>query len=171
MAYYSNINNLVNVKSNWETYIGIQYTMTGRVSGINGNVDRDKFSKEILMDNLSSSNSGVINDNSNGEVTNYLIKKGDTLSKIAKKYGTTVNEIVALNKIKNANLIYPGKILKIKKSDSLATPLKQKTYKVQKGDTLSKIAIRYKTTVARLKEINRIKNVNLIYIGQILNIY
>ena len=44
----------------------------------------------------------------------YIVKTGDNLSKIAKKYGTTVDNIVKLNKIKNKNLIYSGQKLRIK---------------------------------------------------------
>lgn len=45
----------------------------------------------------------------------YTVKRGDTLSAIAKKYGTTVKSIAAENGIKNKNLIYVGQKLKIKK--------------------------------------------------------
>ena len=44
----------------------------------------------------------------------YIVKKGDTLSKIAHKYGVTVDSIVQLNNIKNPNVIYPGDKLYIK---------------------------------------------------------
>ena len=44
----------------------------------------------------------------------YVVKKGDTLSAIAKKYGTTVDALVKLNGIKNKNLIYAGQVLKVK---------------------------------------------------------
>ena len=116
IAYYSNPNNLIGVKSNWDTYIGIQYTSTGRIAGINGNVDRDRFSKEILMDDLEdvgnndNSNSGG---NGNVQIINYVVKKGDTLSGIALQFGATVAEIARINKIQNVNLIYPGKIFEI----------------------------------------------------------
>ena len=44
----------------------------------------------------------------------YTVKKGDTLGAIALKYGTTVNKLMALNPhIKNANLIYPGDIIRL----------------------------------------------------------
>lgn len=43
----------------------------------------------------------------------YTVKKGDTLGAIAKKYNTTVNNLVKLNNIKNANLIYVGQVLTI----------------------------------------------------------
>lgn len=44
----------------------------------------------------------------------YTVRKGDTLSGIAKKYKTTVNKLVELNNIKNANLIIIGQVIKIK---------------------------------------------------------
>ena len=45
-----------------------------------------------------------------------------------------------------------------------------KTYTVVRGDTLSHIALRYGTTVSYLAKLNNIKNVNLIYVGQVLKI-
>ena len=45
----------------------------------------------------------------------YTVKRGDTLSQIAAKYGTTVKAIAAENGIKNVNLIYVGQKLKITK--------------------------------------------------------
>ena len=44
----------------------------------------------------------------------YIVKKGDNLTKIAKVYNTTVNQLVAWNNIKNANLIYAGQKLRVK---------------------------------------------------------
>lgn len=44
----------------------------------------------------------------------YTIKLGDNLSSIAKKYGTTVNQLVSWNNIKNANLIYAGQKIRVK---------------------------------------------------------
>lgn len=41
----------------------------------------------------------------------YTVKKGDTLSKIAKQYGTTVNKLASLNGIRNINLIHTGQII------------------------------------------------------------
>lgn len=46
-------------------------------------------------------------------VATHKVVKGDTLSKIAKKYGTTVNTLVNLNNIKNKNVIKVGQVLKI----------------------------------------------------------
>lgn len=44
----------------------------------------------------------------------YTVKRGDNLSKIAAKYGTTVNQLVGWNNIKNPNLIYVGQKLRVK---------------------------------------------------------
>lgn len=49
-----------------------------------------------------------------GATEYYTVKSGDTLSAIAKKYGTTVKKLTALNGIKNANLIYAGQKIKVK---------------------------------------------------------
>lgn len=43
----------------------------------------------------------------------YTVVKGDNLTKIAKKYGTTVDTLVALNGIKNKNLITVGQVIKL----------------------------------------------------------
>ena len=44
----------------------------------------------------------------------YTVKSGDTLSKIAAKYGTTYQKIATLNGIKNPNKIYAGQKLRVK---------------------------------------------------------
>ena len=44
----------------------------------------------------------------------YTVVRGDNLTKIAKKYGTTVNQLVAWNGIKNKNLIYAGQKLRVR---------------------------------------------------------
>ena len=44
----------------------------------------------------------------------YIVQSGDNLTKIANRYDTTVNQLVAWNNIANANLIYPGQKLRVK---------------------------------------------------------
>lgn len=104
----------------------------------------------------------------------YTVKVGDTLSQIALRYGVTVNQIVALNNIKNPNLIYPGEKLRItsismtnsSQNQVLNKPTTQTVYVVQRGDTLSGIALRFGTTVQNLVRLNNIQNPNLIFVGQ-----
>ena len=175
LAYYSNTNNLINAKSNWDTYIGIQYTSTGRVPGINGNVDKDRFSKEILMADLQASGGSGSSggDEPNSQIINYIVKPGDTLSQIAMKYGTTVSEIARLNGIRNVNLIYPGQVLEImtNSNNTQANPSEIIMYTIQRGDTLWGISRRYGVSIQNLINWNNIKKPNLIYTGNTLKIY
>lgn len=101
----------------------------------------------------------------NNTTATYTVKRGDTLSGIAKKYGTTVANLQKLNGISNPNKIYAGQKLKI----SGSTPAKQ-YYTVKRGDTLSGIAAKYGTSVNRLASLNGIKNPNLIRVGQKLRV-
>ena len=88
----------------------------------------------------------------------HIVKSGDTLGKIAKKYGTTVAALVKLNNISNPNLIKVGQKIK------LMEPIQY--YTVESGDTLGKIAKKYGTTVNSLTKLNGISNPNLIVVGQ-----
>ena len=89
----------------------------------------------------------------------YIVKKGDTLSKIASLYGLTYQYLANYNNISNPNLIYPGEQIKIPTNN-------ETVYIVKKGDTLSGIAKKYNTTYQELARINSISNPNLIYVGQ-----
>ena len=88
----------------------------------------------------------------------YIVKKGDTLSKIAAAHKTTVDKLVDLNNLANPDRIAIGQKLVVALSDGI--------YIVKKGDTLSKIAKAYKTTVAKLVDLNNLTNPNRIEIGQ-----
>ena len=56
----------------------------------------------------------------------YTVKKGDTLSAIAKQFGTTVDKLAKDNNIKNPNLINVGQRLKVSDSKSTPKPSKPK---------------------------------------------
>lgn len=175
LAYYDNANNLSNIFTNWENYVGLQYTDRGKVSGIKGSVDKDIYTKEIFLDNLEEiPNIESPNETSNTESINYIVQKGDTLWKIANRYGTTVQEIVDINNIENPNWIYPGQELRIVTNSTIAGNEARETgsitYTVQKGNTLSQIAKAYGVSVEHIMELNDIQNPNLIYPNQKLRI-
>ena len=91
----------------------------------------------------------------------YTVKAGDTLWNIAKKYNTTVEELMKLNNL-TSDLIMIGKVLKIPMASmSTSTHI----YTVKAGDTLWNIAKRYNTTVEKLMYLNNLSN-DLIMIGQ-----
>lgn len=110
----------------------------------------------------------------NSQNTYYTVKKGDTLSAIARSYGTTVDNIVAANNIPNKNLIYVNQVIVIPTGGSSSSgssgTVNYYQYQVVKGDNLYRIAIKYNTTVAQLAAWNGIQNTSLIYVGDILQV-
>ena len=101
----------------------------------------------------------------------YRIKRGDTLWGIANKYNTTVNELAYINGIRNVNRIYINQVIRIPVNISIGEyDCGHCIYTVRRGDTLSTIANRFGKTVKEIAELNGIKNVNYIYIGQKLRI-
>ena len=152
----------------WNSYVGWQYTNMGNIKGINGNVDRDKFTKDIFI-NENMTPGEIIPEIPKPESSykTITILRGDTLTKIAKEYGTTVNELARINNIQNINLIYAGRTLRVPVSNSQENSnLEEIVYIVKKGDTLSEIAMKYNVRVNEIARENQIKNVNLIYPGQ-----
>ena len=99
-----------------------------------------------------------------------MVKKGDTLTKIANKYNTTYQKLASYNNLKDPNKIYIGQIIKIPGTLTNINPV---TYVVKKGDTLSSIANKYGTDWQSLYQKNKDvigNNPNLIKPGQILKI-
>ena len=175
LAYYGDYNNLTNVETNWERWIGIQYTDSGNVAGISGNVDRDLYTQDIFLSDTSQIPiTKNPNETINTEGIDYTIQIGDTLSEIANRYGTTVQELAQINNIANPNLIYPGQIIRILTNSTVNASETRGTgsitYTVQRGNTLSQIASAYGVTVSHIVEMNNIQNPNLIYPGEKLRI-
>jgi len=81
-----------------------------------------------------------------GERAAYVVKKGDTLEKIADKLDTSVPELKKGNKLKG-NTIQPGDVLK-------GPPVTKKAYVVSKGDTVYSIAQRFHVSVEELRDEN-----------------
>jgi len=122
------------------------------------------------------------------EASTYSVSKGDTLTKIASANKTTVNQLKQWNNLANDS-IYVGQKLTVSTvkqtttnttsisavNKNTSTPVQStaivtsSTYKVEKGDTLSKIANKVKLTVADLKKLNNL-NSDTIYVGQQLKI-
>jgi LysM repeat protein len=104
----------------------------------------------------------------------YVVSQGDTLGNIAKRLGVSVVELQELNEIANPNQIFPGQVLQIpgaaSESPASSASDEQKTYVVQQGDTLIKIALRFGITLEALETANNITDPNKVYPGQVLKI-
>jgi LysM repeat protein len=110
-----------------------------------------------------------------GQTVIYVVRTGDTLYSIARRFGTTVTAIAQINNIANTRYIQVGQRLLIPRESNVTpvpvTPQPNPTvYVVQRGDTLYSIARRYGTTVEAIALTNKIANPSLIYVGQRLTI-
>ena len=128
---------------------------------------------------------------SSTQSASYTIKRGDTLSHIARQYKTTVANLKQWNGLKS-DLIFVGQKLIVSKASQTPKPApapvktvtpastqskadtnkvvtKSVTYTIKRGDTLSKIAREFKTTVSALKSLNNLRS-DLIFVGQKLQV-
>ena len=173
------------IKNNWEdlaeavvkalaNYIGVPYSLNEEsdyyvvkkgdslwsiAKKYNMTVDELK-SINNLKSNLLSIGQRLKIKESNDNQNIYIVKKSDTLYKIANMYGTTVDNLKALNNLKSNNLSIGQKLI---------VPSKNKIYIVQKGDSLWSIARKYDTTVDSIKRNNNLST-NVLQIGQKLKI-
>ncbi len=110
----------------------------------------------------------------------HRVGRGETLSTIAARYGTSVEAIMRANRIRSANKIWPGQRLEVPvrggrssgaaaAAPAAAADPSATTYTVQSGDTLSTIARRHRTTVERIKELNALAS-DALTPGQVLRL-
>lgn len=113
----------------------------------------------------------------------YTVVRGDTLSLIARNHGMTTDDLMRLNGIANANMVWVGQKLRVSaRAAAIAQPLAalaerslapgaaENIYLVQPGDTLSAIAALQGTTVQQLLVDNGLPNGRFIYAGQRLRV-
>jgi len=109
----------------------------------------------------------------------HKVKYGENLWLIAKKYNVRINDIVSINKLSRTKYIHPGQVLQIptdgydiyrKAAMKKSSASKQIFYTVRYGDTLSGIAVKYRTSVRKIKKWNGLRS-DRIYKGQKLKIW
>ena len=155
----------------WSGWVGWQYTDGGTVSGIStGSTDLDRFTDGILVSDSSAISGTPAKQTTVGcRLIRVTVRSGDTLWGISRRYGTTVNSIVKLNGIVNPDLIYVGQKLYV--CDNVKSGAEREDYyTVRRGDTLWDIANKFSTSVKRLAGINKIRNPDLIYPGQVIKL-
>lgn len=145
----------------------------------------NKKAKAITTSNsVSSSTSTSISDsssNSSSLATIHTVKEGETLLKIAIRYGASLTELKRANNMETT-LVRKGQKLRVSHFDAVGTQsqvVSQQTYEanvsgaevhiVEKGQTLYSLARRYGLTVSELKQYNGL-NSNLIKVGQKLSL-
>jgi LysM repeat protein len=98
----------------------------------------------------------------------HRVKSGDTVTKIAKRFGLSIASLAKLNNLGPKSLIQVGQLIKL--VEAAPPVLAAESYRVKQGDNLSEIAIRHKLTLLELTSINRISSSTLIYPGQVLRV-
>ena len=156
-----------NVETSSDTYtVRPGDTLYSIAKMYNTSVESLKYLNNLTSNLLSIGQVLKVNSNDMGNSdTTYTVKKGDTLYSIAKKYNTTVNNLITLNNL-SSDLLSVGQILKIKDND---TNTQNGEYVVKAGDSLWKIAREFSVSVDELKKANNL-NSNVIFIGQVLKI-
>ena len=108
----------------------------------------------------------------------YVVRRGDTLGAIARRYRTSVDAIVRLNNLRSRSIIRVGQVLRIPtrgETAAAAAPAPKAAlgetvvHVVRAGDTLFKIARTYGTTVDRIKAANGLTS-DIVAIGQRLTV-
>jgi len=97
-----------------------------------------------------------------GSGPTHRVQAGDSLSLIAERYGTSISQIMALNRLPS-DRIFAGETLLVGLSDDGGSG----EYSVQRGDTLSHIAERFGMGLSQLMQLNGLRE-STIYVGQLL---
>jgi len=124
---------------------------------------------------------------SNEDIIKYKVKKGDTIASIAKRYETSIDEIKRLNGFKKRKTLKSGQVIilssknmekrqndgkekdtRIKKRRDTDKSTVSKTYTVQKGDNLDKIAKKNGVSLDKIREINKLAKDDNIHPGQVI---
>jgi membrane-bound lytic murein transglycosylase D len=104
--------------------------------------------------------------NKRESTSQYKVRNGDTLWDIARRFGTTTSYLRQLNGMGRSSRIYPGQELKV--SGDVGGYV---THQVRRGETLSLIARKYRTSIAKIMAQNNIENPDQIQVGYRLRIY
>ena len=88
----------------------------------------------------------------------YVVKKGDSLFSIAKRFNVSIDTLISVNQMKDASILQIGTVLEVPNMTGIY-------YRVKKGDSLSSITSRYGVEMNKLVDINELDS-SVIYVGQ-----
>ncbi len=102
----------------------------------------------------------------------HRVRRGETLSVIAKRYGISIRSLTRYNRLRNPNHLRTGQKLRIPKKGSRLPPAPTYTtvtHTVRRGDSLWRLARRYHTTIEQIKRENHLRS-NRLVVGQKLEV-
>jgi membrane-bound lytic murein transglycosylase D len=102
----------------------------------------------------------------------YKVRRGDSLSAIADRFGVGVRDLMAMNNLRSRHFIRAGQVLRLpqKATDIADMQLDQGVYTVKRGDSLSLIAGNFGISPQHLMALNDLRDPHRIYVGQQLRI-
>ncbi|HEX9116767.1 MAG TPA: LysM peptidoglycan-binding domain-containing protein [Anaerolineae bacterium] len=98
-----------------------------------------------------------------------MVRFGDTLNSIARRFGVSVWTLASVNGIRNINFIFAGQVLRIP-CGATPPPTAAGWYRVRAGDTVSSIAARFGESVFEIINANGLHFPYTIFVGQWLRI-
>lgn len=98
----------------------------------------------------------------------HRVRRGETLASISRRYGMNIRQLKSLNRMRS-NRIYAGSRLVIRGKGKTVAKAKTTKYRVRRGDNLAAIARKFRTSIRKIKKINKIRG-SRIYAGQILKV-
>ena len=159
--------NIVHVVKSGETLSGIASKYGVSVNNIKNwnNLSSDKISigQKLIINPTEQTSSKT----STQQI--HVVKRGETLSGIASKYGVSVNNIKNWNNLSSDKISIGQKLIINPTKQTSSKTETQQIHVVKSGETLSSIANKYNTTVDAIKKANNLKS-NKIYVGQKLKI-
>ena len=160
--------------------LGISMTRLMKLNGITNPDHVESGSKLTVPSSVSSSGRAKgASSSSNVNTTKVTVKDGETLSEIADRHGMSVNELVRLNALSNADHVETGSTLRVKASavTSSRSADGPSSYRkgasqhvVQPGENLSTIAEGYGVPMSRLVAINGLQDANHVEVGMRLRL-
>jgi len=106
----------------------------------------------------------------------HKVERGDTLSRIARRYRVSEQELASMNGLKSRHAIREGQVLRLPTGDAPAVAVvaaaadSDGSYRVRQGDTLSAIARRFGVREAELAASNGLRDRNALAVGQALQV-
>lgn len=105
---------------------------------------------------------------------NYTVRTGDTISKIARKFSISTNQLLKINNLSEKSFIIPGQRIKLV-ADAVVPKTKAaadqtRIHKVRPGETISSIAKQYSVAVTTILAMNKLSQSAIIFPGQKLTI-
>ena len=114
-----------------------------------------------MMTETASAESAAIGDRTDAqndlitfEWRQYRVKRGDSVSEIAKNFSVSTGAIIASNEIRNARILQEGAVIRIPNIDGIP-------YQVKSGDSLQKIAVSFNVPLEVILDVNDIKSDNI----------